>query len=120
MSVRRVPGVPAVVGVSSLQFAHFCNSGAAALSLAVWRGAQRITMLGYDCQRTGGKAHWHGNHHRKLRNAYGLAQWPAMFADVARSLRDADVQVINATRETALTCFARQPLETALETALEA
>ena len=36
-------------------FRHFNNSGTAAISLAVETGASRILLLGYDCQRTGGK-----------------------------------------------------------------
>lgn len=94
---------------------HFSNSGAAAVSLAASRGAKRIVMLGYDCQRTDGKAHWHGDHVKTLGNAGSLPKWPANFAKLATHLQRMGVEVLNASRATALECFPRVSLEDALE-----
>lgn len=105
-SVRAVNSIGAV--------RHYCNSGAAAISLAAARGARRIVMVGYDCQRTGGRAHWHGDHVKELGNAGSMPKWPALFGKLAKDMRRQGVEVINATRETALTCFPRLPLEQAL------
>ena len=71
-------------GVVKLQrpFEHHGNSGAAAVSLAYMFGAARIYLLGYDCQRTGGKAHWHGDHPKGLGNAGSM---PIVTAHCARS-----------------------------------
>lgn len=101
-------------GVERVKFEHRRNSGAGAISLAAHWGARRIVLLGYDCQRTGGKTHWHGDHPRGLGNAGTIDRWPAIFARLAKSLAGR-VTVINATRDTALTCFERQPLAEALK-----
>lgn len=101
-------------GVQRMRAPSFCNSGAAALSLAASRGARRIVMLGYDCQRTGGKTHHHGDHPRPLSNAKSLPLWAGRFRDAARHLAQLGAEVINASRVTALTCFKRDTLESAL------
>ncbi len=93
---------------------HFGNSGAAAMYLAAHRGAKRIVMLGYDCQHTGGQAHWHGNHPGKLGNAGSVGKWPEKFKMLADALNKRGVEVFNASRQTALTCFQRIDLDTAL------
>lgn len=94
------------------------NSGAGAIALAAEWGAKRIILLGYDCQKTGGKAHWHGDHPAKNRkgermgNAGSIGKWPEQFRRLRQHLRGATV--INASRETALSVFPRMPLEEAL------
>lgn len=93
---------------------HYNNSGAAAISLAAARGATRIVLLGYDCQHTGGKAHWHGNHPSSIGNAGSVRKWAESFGKLAESLKGKGVDVINATRQTALDCFKREELEVAL------
>jgi hypothetical protein len=90
------------------------NSGAGAVSLACLAGARRVLMLGYDCQNTGGKVHWHGNHPRGLGNAGSMAKWPAQFAKLASSVAPTGVEVINCSRATALTVFPRSDLESEL------
>lgn len=88
------------------------NSGAGAVSLAAVAGARRVLLLGYDCQTSGGKVHWHGNHPRGLGNAGSMPKWPAQFAKLAASL--SGVEVINCSRATALTVFPRSDLESEL------
>jgi hypothetical protein len=90
------------------------NSGAAAIALATLAGAERIILLGLDCQYTGGKRHWHGDHPPGLGNAKSLKKWPTGFKRLASHCKGQGVEVINASRETALECFERQPLEAAL------
>lgn len=106
--------VNAMPGVRKGRFPHFTNSGAAAMALAADMGARRIVMLGYDCQRTGGKSHWHGDHTGGLGNAGSLPKWPALFQQLAKHLHRLRIEVINASRETALTVFPRMSLEQAL------
>jgi hypothetical protein len=98
-----------------MKFRAFGNSGAAAVSLAVMAGAKRVIMLGYDCQHTGGQTHWHGNHPPPLGNAGSVARWPAKFAQLAQYAARSGCTVVNASRETALTCFPRVQLEDELE-----
>jgi hypothetical protein len=91
----------------------FGNSGAGAIALAVKAGASRVILLGYDCQKTGGQVHHHGDHPQGLGNAGSMPQWPEKFARLAASLPEG-VEVINCSRETALTAFPRGELESAL------
>lgn len=94
------------------------NSGAGAIALAAHFGARTVYLLGYDCQRTGGKTHWHGDHpkgadaKRRLGNAGSIDKWPAQFRDLLRFVPG--VQIINCSRATALTVFARASLEDVL------
>lgn len=87
------------------------NSGAGALSLALTGGARRVLLLGYDCQRTGGRTHHHGDHPRGLGNAGSMGKWPAQFASLKIP---EDRVVLNCSRATALTCFPRANLDAAL------
>lgn len=93
-------------------FNGFGNSGAGCISLAAVGLADKIIMLGYDCQKTEGKAHWHGDHPVKLGNARFIEKWPDKFAELSRFVRH--VEVINASRVTALKIFPRKTLEEAL------
>lgn len=90
------------------------NSGYQAIGLAVEFGANRIVLLGYDMQPTGGRSHWHGDHPSPLRNTSPFASWIQKFGALSDDLAKSGVEVINATRETALQCFRRLPLESAL------
>ena len=98
-------------------FETFKNSGAAAIALAAWMSARRIVLVGYDCQRTGGKTHSHGDHPRGLGNAVSMPKWFERFEQCAKRMRGLGVEVINASRATALTCFPRGTLEDQLEQA---
>lgn len=95
--------------VRQVTFGAHENSGAGAIALAAHAGARRVVLLGYDCQRTGGQAHWHGDHPEGLGNAGSIADWPAQFARVAARLTG--VEVINCSRETGLRCWPRAALE---------
>ena len=91
-----------------ITFQSLGNSGADAAMLALERGAQRVILLGYDCQRIGGATHWHGDHPVGLGNAGSIEKWPRKFAALSRR---AGGRIVNASRETALTCFPRAALE---------
>jgi hypothetical protein len=106
--------LPARFRTKQADMQHYNNSGAAAISLAVHLGATRVVLLGYDCQRTNGLAHWHGNHPRGLGNGGAMARWAESFAELAQDMARRGVEVVNATRETALKCFPRVELEQAL------
>lgn len=96
------------------RFNGFGNSGAAAVALAVRMGATRVVMLGYDCQHTGGRRHWHDDHPAPLGNAGTVERWPAKFEQLKRAMVGR-AEIVNASRETALTMFPRVALEDALE-----
>jgi len=94
------------------------NSGYQAIGLAHEWGARRVVLLGYDMQRTGGASHWHGDHAAGLPNLGHLPSWIRRMAVLAADLRTQGVDVVNASAETALTCFERKPLRAALGTDL--
>ncbi|MBC7201931.1 MAG: hypothetical protein H5U29_00210 [Pusillimonas sp.] len=104
--------ITGLYNVNKINFKHYRNSGAGAIALAAHFGAKRIVLLGYDCQHTGGKKHWHGDHPSGLGNAGSLWKWKEHFEEVARDF--SDLEIINCSRETALDCFPRQTLEEAL------
>lgn len=85
------------------------NSGYQALNLAYHLGAKRIILLGYDMQ---GKTHWHGHHPQGLNNSHAhYEDWRKRMQPLAKDLEEEGVEVINATRNTALECFTRLNLE---------
>lgn len=89
------------------------NSGQRAIQLAAHLGAARVILLGYDCTLATG-AHWHGKHPATMHNPVPreVERWHTDFSSLPGLLPD--VEVINASRETALTCFTRLSLEAAL------
>lgn len=101
-TVHLLPHRFGTVTLKQCGFRSYNNSGVGAISLAVYAGAARVILLGYDCQRTGGKAHWHGDHPRGLGNAGSIAQWQPSFAAIRERMDKLGVQYVNCTRETAL------------------
>lgn len=88
-----------VQGVKFIRFPYFQNSGAGAISLARHLGAKNIFLLGYDGQKTNGKAHWHSDHPRGMGNAGAVDKWKSQFARVEKEVK---ANIINCSRETAL------------------
>lgn len=85
---------------------HFnSNSGAQAINLAYLLGATRIILLGYDMGATG-NSHWFGSHPKGLRNG-NYSNYVASFNRLADDLKREGVEVVNCTRQTALTQFKR-------------
>lgn len=92
------------------------NSGFQAMMLARHFGARKIVLLGYDMQRTGGKAHWFGDHPRPMSQGNPL-HWVDRFKTAAPALAAEGTQVINASRATAIPCFPRASIESVLVSA---
>lgn len=96
-------------------FRVYGNSGACAISLAIAAGAKRIVLLGYDCSRGPKREwHWHGDHPAGMSNCASMSKWPWQFGKLADWARAEGVQIINASRQTALKCFERGELLHAL------
>jgi len=87
------------------------NSGLAAILLANHFGAERILLLGYDCQATNGQAHWHPPHKGNNPNEISYRIWAKQFRSTGRAIRD---KVVNCSRHTAITVFQRSSLSDAL------
>jgi Protein of unknown function DUF115 len=104
------PGLP-----DTPDMLHFGgNSGYQAICLAVCMGAERIILIGFDMQETGGRWHWHDD----LRGVEGkdpiIARWAKAFPPLADGLRQRGIETINCTIETALNCFPRADLRNVL------
>lgn len=98
-----------VEGVRPVRIKKCKHSGQGAIALAVQRGAVRVGLLGYDCQYSDGKKHWHGDHPRKLGNAATVNRWVGHLQELAAQIRG--VEVINMTRKTAIKHWPRVSLE---------
>jgi hypothetical protein len=94
-----------------------------AIQYAADQGAKNIALLGFDQQKTEGKAHNHADHPMKsddgkrtnMSNAGGIAAWPRLMAKTAIDLKRREVNVVNLSRKTALRCFPRMSFEQFLE-----
>jgi hypothetical protein len=74
-----------------------------------------VLLLGYDMEAKNERnSHWFGAHPIGLRGGSPYPLFRQMFATMVAPLRALDVQVINCSRHTALTCFPRQPLHEGL------
>ena len=83
------------------------NSGYQAINLAYHKGACRIVLLGYDMKfGDDERAHFFGDHPDKVRSNY--APWLKAYKTIAEQDK---IEIINATRDTALDCFPRIALE---------
>lgn len=89
------------------------NSGAAAINLAMLLGAAHILLLGYDMKIHSGKAHFYPEKGQVPASPH--AMFARMIDTMAEPLRRAGVEVINCTRETALTCFPKAALRDVLQ-----
>lgn len=81
------------------------NSGYQAINLAVHLGATRIVLLGYDMRGD----HFFGQHPDKSKPPFPVCL--QRFATLVEPLKALGVEIVNCSRQTALTCFPRRPLE---------
>ena len=77
--------------------------------MAEQAGAARVILLGFDCRHSNGLSHWHGDHPNHLGNAGLTDKWLENYEKLKQDF--AHVDIINASRETAITCFPRARLE---------
>lgn len=89
------------------------NSGYASINLAVHYGAARILLLGYDMQPSKGRTHFFGDHPQKSPSPY--PQFRAAFEHLVKPLAKLQIEIINCTRRTVLTCFPTGHLEDVLK-----
>lgn len=90
------------------------NSGYQALGLAVAAGAARIVLLGYDMHFNGEKSHWHGGHPVPVGEAMYRNVYAKYFRELVPQLRQMNIEVLNATPGSALTCFKEVSIESLL------
>jgi hypothetical protein len=84
------------------------NSGYQAVNLAVHYGAARIVLLGYEMQKSHGASHFFGEHPNKQQSPYPMFR--QQFQTLVKPLRKIGVEVMNCSRNSALTCFPKADL----------
>ena len=92
------------------KIAHGGHSGYGGVNVAYHLGGKRIVLLGYDMQPgPQGEHHFFGAHPDNTHLAYPsrLRGWPRLY----EALTAQGVELLNATRETAITCVPRVKLE---------
>ncbi|KNC94148.1 hypothetical protein [Trabulsiella odontotermitis] len=89
------------------------NSGLRAIQLAIWLGARRILLLGYDCCIEAG-SHWHGDHPAELKSPdnSSVARWHAEYSRLV--MTSGNTEILNCSRRSALACFPLSTIEAAL------
>jgi hypothetical protein len=94
------------------------NSGFQAINLAILLGCKRIVLVGFDMRCPSGEAHFFGNHPKPLHQNKDedYRRFIPHFARAAKAL-PADVEIVNATPASALSCFPMMPLDDALSDA---
>ena len=80
------------------------NSGFQAVNLAVLANCSPIVLLGFD-MKMGAKRHWFGDHPGALNKASPYQLFASAFNEASQ--RQPDLEILNATRETALECYPR-------------
>lgn len=84
------------------------NSGFQAVNLMFLMGCRKIVLLGFDMKLgKNGQKHWFGNHPKQLNRAFDAGKWARCMDKVARRYEKAGVEIINASRETALLEYRR-------------
>ena len=109
------------------------NSASAAISLAYHLGATTIILLGIDLQKTNGRVHWHAGypdkqktpttHQRKHNNAIipvkevqpPFKRHMSGYPRIAKDAQKLGIRIINASPDSALTCFEKMSVKEALE-----
>lgn len=88
------------------------NSGFQAMNLAWHAGARRLVLLGFDYKNAGRRSHYFGDHPAPLRNdePKKFEKWIAHMDRLAADLAADGVEVVNCSRDTALTCFRRSTI----------
>jgi hypothetical protein len=90
------------------------NSSYQAVQIAAKLGAKRILLLGVDMTVHRNRLHWFGNHPQELHTVPLFKSWIKAFGRLAPALERMGVEVVNCSPITALECFRRAPLESAL------
>lgn len=93
------------------------NSGFAAIGVAVHYGAGRIVLLGYDMQKRGGRSHFFGEHPQKQDSPY--PQFRVAFQTLVKPLAKLQIDIVNCSRNSVLTCFPKADLRDVLKAPAE-
>jgi len=93
---------------------HGNNSGYQSINLAILLGSPYIVLVGFNMSHKNGRGHFFGAHPAPLFNQDAYENWLPQFDRGAKDLPK-EITIINATPDSALTCFPKVPLEIAIE-----
>lgn len=86
------------------------NSGYQAINLAYHLGAKKIILIGYDQKPSNdGQYHWFENYEGMCKSNYN--SWVQGYLSISEQLPELDLEIINCTIDTALTCFPKAELK---------
>jgi len=88
------------------------NSGYQAINIAAHLGAARILLLGYDMAVDGTRQHFFGAHPYPRNDVF--RDFVPLFETLVEPLKKIGIEIINCSRQTAVTAFARRSLSEAL------
>jgi len=99
------------------------NSGAAAISVAANAGATRIVLVGFDMKLSDDKKqHWHNEYGTADRDPKSIEKKNLPFRrhlvgfpKIAQDARARGITIINASPDSAITCFARMSVQDVLD-----
>ena len=81
------------------------TSGYAGVNVAVLKRARRIVLLGYDYGE-GERTHYHDAYPwRDSAQTWPWGKWAAAYESMLPTLRELDIEVVNASPQSAITCF---------------
>lgn len=87
------------------------STGQGALNLAYLLGATRIILVGFDMKAVYGRMNWHDFHQRQEDPALYPSRYIPAMAAAGAMLNELGVEALNATPDSALTCFPMVDLE---------
>ena len=90
------------------------NSGYQAINLAVHLGVARILLLGFDMRAVAGRTHWHMAHKRPTAPGDFEKEMLPRFPSLVAPLAERGIEIINCTPGSAIECFPRGRIESAL------
>jgi hypothetical protein len=97
------------------RLSHGSSSGYQAINLAYLFGATRIVLLGFDLQFAGDRTHTHAGYGiRQATLSHQLGVHASAFPFLVEPLERAGVEVLNASPNSALTCWPRIPRDETL------
>lgn len=100
---------------TGLPLASGGNSGFQGVGLAAFLGFRKIVLIGFDFGfKPGTPKHFFGHHPRRCDRPSNYADWSKRWAAAMPLIRESGVDLINASRETALTCMKRANLKDVL------
>ncbi len=111
-----VHGTSAIPWGTGDLLAYGGNSGFQAINLAYFFGFRKIVLLGFDMgHEEGTPKHFFGEHPKSINRASNYKMFRDRMTTAAPLMKASGLTVINASRKTALTCFPKTDIRTALD-----